>query len=117
MFKMLAGVTGSKGYKVTDTEVRELRNAMSRHDGLFYLAVGSGFVADHKAQGDRLDFNRLFNAYRGEFPFLVGGSDEDPFEHRQVALPKNGWASSVSGWSGCPAVTSPRMSSRKLSRT
>jgi pimeloyl-ACP methyl ester carboxylesterase len=86
MFKMLAGVMWSKGYKVTDTEVRELRNAMSRHDGLFYLAAGAGFVADHKAQGDRLDFNRLFNAYRGEFPFLVGGSDEDPFEHRQVAL-------------------------------
>jgi quercetin dioxygenase-like cupin family protein len=25
-------------------------------DGLFYLAAGAGFVADHKAQGDRLDF-------------------------------------------------------------
>jgi pimeloyl-ACP methyl ester carboxylesterase len=86
MFKMLAGVMWSKNYKVTDAEVRELHNAMSRHDGLFYLAAGAGFVADHKAQGDRLDFNRLFKAYRGEFPFLVGGSDEDPFEHRQVDL-------------------------------
>jgi pimeloyl-ACP methyl ester carboxylesterase len=86
MFKMLAGVMWSKDYKVTDTEVRELRNAMSRHDGLFYLAAGAGFAADHKAQDDRLDFNRLFKAYRGEFPFLVGGSDEDPFEHRQVDL-------------------------------
>ena len=84
MFKMLAGVMWSKAYKVTDAEVRELHNAMSRHDGLFYLARGAGFVADHKAQGDRLDFGRLFKAYRGEFPFLVGGSDEDPFEHRQV---------------------------------
>jgi len=86
MFKMLAGVMWSKGYKVTDAEVRELYNAMSRHDGLFYLAGGAGFVADHKADGDRLDFGRLFKAYRGEFPFLVGGSDEDPFEHRQVYL-------------------------------
>jgi pimeloyl-ACP methyl ester carboxylesterase len=33
-----------------------------------------------------LDFDHLFKAYRGEFPFLVGGSDEDPFEHRQVDL-------------------------------
>jgi pimeloyl-ACP methyl ester carboxylesterase len=86
MFKMLAGVMWSKGYKVTDAEVRELHNAMSRHDGLFYLAGGAGFVADHKAQADRLDFGRLFKAYRGKFPFLVGGSDEDPFEHRQVDL-------------------------------
>src|SRR5439155_6793236 len=28
----------------------------------------------------------LFQAYRDQFPFLVGGSDEDPFEHRQVDL-------------------------------
>jgi hypothetical protein len=59
---------------------------MDRHDGLFYLAAGAGFVADHKAQGDRLEFGQLFNAYRDQFPFLVGGSDEDPFEHRQVDL-------------------------------
>jgi pimeloyl-ACP methyl ester carboxylesterase len=86
MFKMAAGVMWSKGYKVTDAEVRELRNTLNRHDGLFYLAAGAGFAADHRAQGDRLDFDRLFKAYRGEFPFLVGGSYEDPFEHRQVDL-------------------------------
>jgi hypothetical protein len=76
----------SKGYQVTDAEVRELYNTMSRRDGLFYLAAGAGFVADHKAQGDRLDFGRLLKAYRDQFPFLVGGSDEDRFEHRQVDL-------------------------------
>jgi pimeloyl-ACP methyl ester carboxylesterase len=86
MFKMLAGVMWSKGYKVTDGEVRELHNAMSRRDGLFYLAAGAGFVADHKAQGDRQDFGSLFKAYRGQFPFLVGGSVEDPFERRQIDL-------------------------------
>jgi hypothetical protein len=66
--------------------LRELHNAMDRHDGLFYLAAAAGFVVDHKAQGDRLDFGRLFAAYRDQFPFLVGGSNEDPFEHRQVDL-------------------------------
>ena len=76
----------SKGYQVTDTEILELHSAMDRHDGLFYVAAGAGFVADHKAQGDRLDFAQLFMAYRDQFPFLVGGSDEDPFEHRQVDL-------------------------------
>src|SRR6266568_6040742 len=88
LFKRMPGVRKmwSKGYHVTDAELRELHNAMDRHDGLFYLAAAAGFVADHKAQGDRLDFGRLFKAYGGEFPFLVGGSDEDPFEHRQVDL-------------------------------
>jgi pimeloyl-ACP methyl ester carboxylesterase len=66
--------------------VREVYNAMNRHDGGFYLAAAAGFAADHEAQGERLDFGRLFTAYRDQFPFLVGGSDEDPFEHRQVEL-------------------------------
>jgi pimeloyl-ACP methyl ester carboxylesterase len=86
LFKLTAGVMWSKGYEVTDAEVHELYNAMSRRDGLFYLAAAAGFVADHKAQGDRLDFGRLFKAYRDQFPFVVGGSDEDRFEHRQVDL-------------------------------
>jgi pimeloyl-ACP methyl ester carboxylesterase len=86
LFKMLAGVMWSKGYRVTDAEVRELHRAMDRHDGLFYLAAAAGFVAYHKAQGDRLDFRQLFKLYRDQFPFLVAGSDGDPFEHRQVEL-------------------------------
>ena len=84
VFKMLVGVIGSKGYQVTDAEIRELHNVLNRRDGLFFLAAAAGFVVDHKAQGDRLDFGSLFKTYRDQFPFLVGGSDEDPFEHRQL---------------------------------
>jgi pimeloyl-ACP methyl ester carboxylesterase len=88
LFKGMPGVRRmwSKCYHVTDAELRELHTAMDRHDGLFYLAAAASFVADHKAQGDRLDFGHLFKAYRAEFPFLVGGSDEAPFEHRQIDL-------------------------------
>jgi len=89
LFKITAGVMWSKGYHVTDAEVRELQRAMDRHDGLYYLAAAANFVADHKAQGDRLDFGQLFEAYRDQFPFLVGGSDEDPFEHRQIDLARS----------------------------
>src|SRR5579863_9039281 len=88
LFKRMPGIRKmwSKNYRVTDAELGELHSALDRHDGLFYLAAAAGFVADHKAQGDRLDFGDLFKAYRDQFPFLVGGSDEDPFEHRQVDL-------------------------------
>jgi pimeloyl-ACP methyl ester carboxylesterase len=88
LFKRMPGIRKmwSKGYHVTDAELGELHSVLDRHDGLFYLAAAAGFVADHKAQGDRLDFARLFKAYRDQFPFLVGGSNEDPFEHRQVDL-------------------------------
>ena len=88
LFKRMPGVRKmwSIGYHVTDAEIRELHSAMDRHDGLFYLAAAAGFAVDHKAQGDRLDFGQLFEAYRDQFPFLVGGSNEDPFEHQQVDL-------------------------------
>ena len=76
----------SNGYHVTEAELRELHSAMDRRDGLFYLAAAAGFVIDHQGPGDRLDFGNLFTAYRDQFPFLVGGSNEDPFEHRQVDL-------------------------------
>jgi pimeloyl-ACP methyl ester carboxylesterase len=64
LFKRMPGVRKmwSKGYQVTDAELRELHSAMDRHDGLFYLAAGAGFVADHKTQGDRLDFGHLYKA-------------------------------------------------------
>jgi len=106
----------SRGYHVTDAEIRELYSAMDRHDGLFYLAAAAGFVADHKAQGDRLDFGHIYKAYRDQFPFPVGGSDEDPFEHRQVDLARERLGRFGSGSSGCPAVTSPRMSGPKCLR-
>jgi pimeloyl-ACP methyl ester carboxylesterase len=88
LFKRMPGVRKmwSKSYHVTDVELHAFHSAMDRHDGLFYLAAAAGFVADHKAQGDRLDFGHLFQAYRDQFPFLVGGSNEDPFEHQQLDL-------------------------------
>jgi pimeloyl-ACP methyl ester carboxylesterase len=81
LFKMTAGVMWSKGYQVTDAEVRELQNTMSRRDGLFSPPRRASWPI-----GDRLDFGRLFKAYRDQFPILVGGSDEDPFEHLQIDL-------------------------------
>lgn len=86
LFKKLLRVAWSKGYHVTDAEMRQLYSALNRRDGLFFLAAAAGFVVDHKAQGDRLDFGPLFRAYRGQFPVLVGASDEDPFEHRQTDI-------------------------------
>jgi len=86
LFKRSMQVMSSKGYRISDAEVRDLLELLNRRDGAFYLAAAAGFVADHKAQGKRLDFGQLHAAYRSAFPFLVGGSDEDPFEHRQIDL-------------------------------
>lgn len=85
-FKFLARVMWSKHHATWEDEARDLYSAMSRNDGRFYLYRAAGFVAEHRAQGTRLDFARIYTAYRDQIPFLVGGSDEDPFEHRQVTL-------------------------------
>ncbi|HLZ00824.1 MAG TPA: alpha/beta hydrolase [Bradyrhizobium sp.] len=86
LFKLTTRVMWSKRYALTDAEVRTVLDALNRHDGAFYLGAAAGFAADHRAQGERLDFGRLFMAWREHFPFLVGGSDDDAFEHRQVDL-------------------------------
>jgi pimeloyl-ACP methyl ester carboxylesterase len=86
VFMMMAGVMWSRRFPRRDEAGRRVYESLHRHDGFDYLRQASGFVADHKAEGERLDFGRLFMAYRDRFPFLVGGSEEDAFEHRQVDL-------------------------------
>jgi pimeloyl-ACP methyl ester carboxylesterase len=85
-FKFMTRVMWSKHHSTWEGEARDLYSAMSRNDGRFFLYRAAGFVAEHRAQGARLDFGRIYNAFRDRIPFLVGGSDEDPFEHRQVLL-------------------------------
>jgi pimeloyl-ACP methyl ester carboxylesterase len=76
----------SPTYGIGDEEVHALRSAMSRRNGMFYLSAAAGFVADHQREAERLDFGRIFDAYQQQFPFLVGCSDEDVFERRQITL-------------------------------
>lgn len=86
VFRQLARPLWSKSYPLDDDEIHALRAALSRRGGMSYLSRAAGFAADHVRQGERLDFGRLFEAYREQFPFLVGGSREDKFEPRQIAL-------------------------------
>ena len=86
VFMMLAGVMWSRRFPGRDKAGRRVYGSLQRHGGYDYLRRAAGFAADHKAQGERLDFGRLFMAFRNRFPFLVGGSEEDAFEHRQVDL-------------------------------
>ena len=90
-FRPVAGVMWSKGFRSTyrdmwKEQARDVYAALTRNDGLFYLFRAAGFVDEHRAQGKRLDFGRIFDAYNDRIPFTVGGSDEDPFEHRQMTL-------------------------------
>jgi pimeloyl-ACP methyl ester carboxylesterase len=85
-FKLTARVMWSKQYRDWENGARDLYSALSRQDGLFFLYRAAGFDADHRAQKERLDFKRIYHHYEGKMPFFIGGSIEDPFEHRQVTL-------------------------------
>jgi pimeloyl-ACP methyl ester carboxylesterase len=86
MFMALAGVMRTRGFAGRNAAGRRVFDSLRRRDGFSYLSRAAGFVADHQAQGVRLDFGALFRAWRGRFPFLVGGSVEDVFECRQIDL-------------------------------
>jgi len=86
MFMMLGGVMWSRRFSGRREAGRRVYESLRRHGGFSYLSRAAGFAAEHKQQGERLDFGRLFMAWRRRFPMLVGGSDDDAFEHRQIDL-------------------------------
>ena len=88
LFMLMGGVMWSRGFAGRREAGHRIRESLARRDGRSYLNRGAGFVAEHRALGQRLDFGELFRAYRSRIPFLVGGSKLDPFEHRQVDLTK-----------------------------
>jgi hypothetical protein len=100
-----------KGYRATEAEIRELHRAMDRHDGLFTSPRERAWwqIIERKAIGSTsVISSRLveISSYS-----LVGGSDDDPFEHRQISLARERLGTSGSRPNGCRSVTSPHRSS------
>jgi pimeloyl-ACP methyl ester carboxylesterase len=72
------------GYGVTDAELDELYAAITRRDGAAFLHLAAGFVAEHKAHARRWDFARLYQALHDSVTFCIAGSEEDPYEPKQL---------------------------------
>lgn len=72
------------GYRVTDAELDELYAAITRRDGAAFLHLAAGFVAEHKAHASRWDFARLYHALHESVSFCIVGSEEDPYEPKQI---------------------------------
>ena len=71
-------------YGVTDAELNELYDAITRRDGAAFLHLAAGFVAEHKAHARRWDFARLYHALSSSVAFCIAGSEEDPYEPKQI---------------------------------
>lgn len=71
-------------YRVTEAELNDLYGAITRRDGAAFLHLAAGFVAEHKAHATRWDFARLYRALHDSVSFCIAGSEEDPYEPKQI---------------------------------
>jgi pimeloyl-ACP methyl ester carboxylesterase len=74
----------SRGYRPTSEEQAGLRSAITRRDGAAFLHNAAGFVSEHRRRAQRWDLAAIAGDLGGTVALYVGGSDEDPYEHRQI---------------------------------
>ena len=74
----------SRSYHPTPDELTELWSAITRRDGAAFVHNAAGFVGEHHRHADRWDLAAIAQDLHGTVALYVGGSDEDPYEHRQI---------------------------------
>jgi pimeloyl-ACP methyl ester carboxylesterase len=74
----------SRGYRPAPEELGELWSSVTRRDGAAFLHNAAGFVSEHRRHAQRWDLAAIARDLDGAVGLYVGGSDEDPYEHRQV---------------------------------
>jgi pimeloyl-ACP methyl ester carboxylesterase len=74
----------SRSYRAAPEELAELRSAITRRDGAAFLHNAAGFVNEHRRHEQRWDLAAIARDLDGTVALYVGGSDEDPYEHRQI---------------------------------
>jgi pimeloyl-ACP methyl ester carboxylesterase len=81
---MLRARMYSRGYRPTQEELAELWSAITRRDGAVFAHNAAGFVSEHRRHAERWDLAAIARDLDGGVALYVGGSDDDPYEHRQV---------------------------------
>jgi pimeloyl-ACP methyl ester carboxylesterase len=74
----------SRGYHLAPAELAELWSAVTRRDGAAFMHNAAGFVGEHRRHARRWDLAAIARDLDGTVDLYVGGSDEDPYEHRQI---------------------------------
>jgi pimeloyl-ACP methyl ester carboxylesterase len=74
----------SRSYRPTPEELTEMWSAVTRRDGAAFLHDAAGFVKEHRRRAQRWDLAAIARDLDGTVGLYVGGSDEDPYEHRQI---------------------------------
>ncbi len=74
----------SRGYRPAPAELTEMWSAITRRDGAAFAHNAAGFIAEHRRHAVRWDLAAIARDTGGTIALYAGGSEEDPYEHRQV---------------------------------
>ncbi|MDR2983904.1 MAG: alpha/beta hydrolase [Nocardiopsaceae bacterium] len=74
----------SRQYRPGKAELAEEWSAIVRRDGAAFLHNAAGFVTEHRRNAERWDLAAIARELNGAVAIYVGGSEEDPYEHRQI---------------------------------
>ena len=74
----------SPSYVVSAPELADLSHAIRRRGGAAFLHRGAGFVDEHRRNAERWDLAAIVREVGDTVAFHVAGSEEDPFEPRQI---------------------------------
>jgi pimeloyl-ACP methyl ester carboxylesterase len=74
----------SPSYEVSAGELADLSDAIRRRGGAAFMHRAAGFVDEHRRNAERWDLAAIARELRDSVAFHVAGSEEDPFEPRQI---------------------------------
>lgn len=74
----------SPSYSVSAGEIADLRDAILRRNGAAFMHRAAGFVAEHRRNAERWDLAAIVRELGSTVAFHIAGSEEDPFEFRQI---------------------------------
>ena len=84
VFNIMAKDLWSKEYKVSEEELREVYDAITRRKGATFMSNAAGVVDEHKRNADRWDLLNIYKEMNNEVSFHIVGSKKDQFEPNQV---------------------------------
>ena len=74
----------SSSYQVSAHEIADLSDAIRRRGGAAFMHRAAGFVEEHRRNATRWDFAAIVRELQDNVAFHIAGSEEDPFEPRQI---------------------------------
>jgi pimeloyl-ACP methyl ester carboxylesterase len=74
----------STSYEVSAAELADLSDAIRRRGGAAFMHRAAGFVDEHRHNAERWDLAAIVRELGSTVVFHLAGSEEDPFEPRQI---------------------------------